>query len=128
MAYLNQVNLIGNVGYDPDIKNLEFGKIATFKLATTERYKDRNGQPKENTQWHLVSARGPLADVVEKLIRKGAQVYVGGKLEYRSWNDKDGNQHTQTEIVMHTVQMLGSRPRNEAPATQNESFEDLPFD
>lgn len=128
MAYLNQVNLIGNVGQDPAVRENAGGKFASFSLATTERYKDRDGNPKEQTQWHNVTASGPQAEVVEKYIRKGAQVYVGGKLVYRSYEDKEGVTRYATEIRMHTVQMLDRKPQNlSSPAfTQKAEAEDLP--
>ena len=124
MAYLNQVNLIGNVGNDPEIKQFDQFKLASFKVATTERFRDRDGNQKENTQWHICVATGSVADVVEKYIRKGMPVYVGGKLNYRNWTAKDGTNHTTTEIQIHTVQMLERRAKS-APA--DDSFDDLPM-
>lgn len=124
MAYLNQVNLIGNVGQDPQVREMNGGKFATFTLATTERFKDRNGEPKENTQWHNIVASGPQADVVEKYVRKGAQVYVGGKLTYRAYDGKDGTTRYSTDIRLHTVQMLDRKPKAQ-PVAQDED-NDLP--
>lgn len=112
MAYLNQVNLIGNIGSDPEIKSFDSFKLATFRVATTERFRDRDGNQKENTQWHSCSATGTIADVVEKYIKKGMQVYVGGKLTYRNWTAKDGSNHTSTEIQVHTVQMLDRKQKD----------------
>ena len=109
MAYLNQVNIIGNVGSEAEIKQFDTFKLATFKVATTERFKDRNGNQQENTQWHTCTATGAIADVVERYIHKGMLVYVGGKLNYRNWTAKDGTNHTSTEIQVHTVQMLEKR-------------------
>ncbi len=134
MAYLNQVNLIGNVGNDPEVRYIETNpqapsKFATFKVATTERYKDRNGEQKEQTQWHLCVANGTIADVVEKYLKKGAAVYIGGKLTYRQWEDKDGGKHTTTEVRVFTIQMLDRKPKG-APDTvtaPEERFQDLPF-
>ena len=117
MAYLNQLNLIGNVGSDPEVRYIDTNpqaptKFATFKVATTERYKDRNGEQKEQTQWHLCTASGTIADVVEKYLKKGAAVYIGGKLTYRQWEDKDGGKHTTTEVRVFTIQMLDRKPKN----------------
>ena len=134
MAYLNQVNLIGNVGNDPEVRYIDTNpqapsKFATFKVATTERYKDRNGEQKEQTQWHLCVANGTIADVVEKYLKKGAAVYIGGKLTYRQWEDKDGGKHTTTEVRVFTIQMLDRKPKG-APDTvtaPEERFQDLPF-
>lgn len=135
MAYLNQVNLIGNVGNDPDIKQFDAFKLATFKVATTERFKDRDGNQKENTQWHICVASGTIADVVEKYIRKGMPVYIGGKLTYRNWTAKDGTNHTSSEIQIHTVQMLERRKQDDpmpAPRATTASVgvgadDDIPF-
>lgn len=121
MAYLNQVNIIGNVGGDPETKNFDTFKLVSFKVATTERFRDRDGNQKENTQWHSCSAIGTVADVVEKYIRKGMQVYVGGKIVYRYWTASDGSDHTTAEIQVHTVQMLDRKPKTDARAE-----EDLP--
>ena len=124
MAYLNTVGLIGNVGADPNVRDTSAGKFATFNLATTERFRDRDGNQKEQTQWHTITASGSQAEVVEKYIKRGAQVYVGGKLTYRTWKDKDGNDHNSTEIRMHTVQMLDKRVKAE-PVTARDD-EDMP--
>ena len=96
MAYLNSVQLIGNVGNDPDIRVYNDTKFATFKVATTKRFLDRSGEQREQTQWHTCSASGNIAEVVEKYIRKGASVFVSGELTYRQWQDKDGNDRYST--------------------------------
>ena len=130
MAYLNSVSLIGNCGNDPEIRNLENGKLATFKVATTERYRDRNGDQKEQTQWHQCVANGPIADVAEKYLKKGASVYIGGKLTYRDWTDKEGVKHYTTEVRVFTIQMLDRKPKNApegATAPQEDKYQDLPF-
>lgn len=130
MAYLNQVNLIGNVGNDPEVRSIDNGtKFASFKVATTERYKDRNGEQKEQTQWHLCTASGSIADVVEKYLKKGAAVYIGGKLTYRQWEDKDGGKHTTTEVRVFTIQMLDRKPKNApdgASVNPDETTQDAP--
>lgn len=125
MAYLNQVNLIGNIGGDPEIKNFESFKLATFKVATTERFRDRDGNQKEITHWHSCSATGSVADVVEKYIKKGMQVYVGGKLTYRNWTAKDGSNHTSTEVQVHTVQMLDRKPAGRQAKVVDEDLPDF---
>ena len=111
MAYLNNVQLIGNVGNDPDIRVYNDTKFATFKVATTKRFRDRSGEQREQTQWHTCSASGNIAEVVEKYIKKGASVFVSGELTYRTWQDKDGNDRTSTEVKLYTVQMLDKRPK-----------------
>ena len=114
---LNKVMLIGNVGRDPEVRYLDGGsatggqgtKVATFTLATSERYRDRNGELKENTEWHNIVAWRNSADIAEKFIRKGTQIYVEGKLRTRSWTDQSGVKKYQTEIAVDTLQLLGRR-------------------
>ena len=89
---LNKVQLIGNVGKDPEVKNInENLKVATFSMATTEKYKNKDGETITNTDWHNIVVWRGLAGVVEKHIKKGSPVYVEGKIRTRSWDDKDGN-------------------------------------
>lgn len=116
MASLNQVHLIGRVGKDPETRQFEGGnKICTFTLATSESYTDRQGQRQESTEWHNVVLNGKLADLAQ-YFRKGSQLYVGGKIRTRSWNDQAGNRHFQTEVIGLTVQLLDPRqPQAAAP-------------
>ena len=142
MASVKRALLIGSVGNEPEIRTLtnEQGKFASFRLATTERYKDRNGEVKENTEWHQVTAWGKLADIVEKFVKKGSQVYAEGKITTRKWTDKDGNDRYSTEIRAEGLQILGrkesvpaSAPRQEeSPALkalkeEDNPEQDLPF-
>ena len=115
---LNKVMLIGNVGNDPEIRYLDSNpqspqgnaKVASFRLATTERYRDRNGETRENTEWHNIVAWRSNADLVEKFVRKGSQIYVEGKLRTRQWTDQTGNKRFTTEIQADNIQLLGKRP------------------
>ena len=114
---LNKVMLIGNVGRDPEVRYLEGNngaKVATFTLATTERYRDRNGETHENTEWHNIVAWRSTADVVEKYVRKGTQLYVEGRIRTRSWDDQTGNKRYVTEIVADNMQLLGKKSDNPA--------------
>ena len=107
---VNKVTLIGNLGADPEVRRLENGVVvAKFNVATTERYKDRNGEQQSQTELHSVVVWRGLAEVAEKYLRKGKQVYVEGKLTHRKWQDKDGNTRYTTEVVANNFQMLGSR-------------------
>ena len=113
---LNKVMLIGNVGRDPEVRYLDGNnpnsgstKVAQFTLATTERYRDRNGELRENTEWHNIVAWRNSADVAEKFIRKGTQVYIEGKLRTRSWTDQSGNKRFTTEVAVDNLQLLGKR-------------------
>ena len=115
---LNKVMLIGNVGNDPEIRYLDSNpqspqgnaKVASFRLATTERYRDRNGETRENTEWHSIVAWRSNADLVEKFVHKGSQIYVEGKLRTRQWTDQTGNKRYTTEINADNIQLLGKRP------------------
>jgi len=116
---LNKVMLIGNVGKKPEIRYLEnqggaspAPKVATFPLATTERFRDRSGEVRENTEWHNIVAWRQLADLAEKYIDKGTQIYVEGRLRSRSWDGQDGQKHFITEIVADGIQLLGKRSDN----------------
>jgi len=109
MASLNKVTLIGNVGKDPEIKTFASGnKVANITLATSERYKDRNGEQKEETEWHSVQAFGKLADVVERFVHKGSLLYLDGKIRTRSY-EADGRTMYRTEILADHIQMLDRR-------------------
>ena len=112
---LNKVLLIGNVGKDPDIRHLESGaSVATFSLATTERYRDKNGENKEITEWHNIVAWRQLADLASNYIRKGTQIYVEGRIRTRAWDDQTGNKRYTTEIMADAIQLLGRRSDNPA--------------
>ena len=107
--------LIGNVGRDPEIRYLEGNsqgggtKVATFTLATTERYRDRNGELRENTEWHNIVAWRQTADVVERFVKKGTQLYIEGRLRTRSYTDQQGIKKYTTEINADNLQLLGRR-------------------
>lgn len=107
---LNKVFLIGNVGKDPDIRTTEQGvKVAQFPLATSERYKDREGNQHEQTEWHSVVAWRHLADICDNYVKKGTHLFIEGKIKTRSWEDKEGTKRYVTEIVADNIQMLGKR-------------------
>ena len=113
---LNKVMLIGNVGRDPEVRYLEGNnpggqgrKVATFTLATSERFRDRSGETRENTEWHNIVAWGQPADVCERFVHKGTQLYIEGRLRTRSWTDQTGNKRYTTEINVDTLQLLGRR-------------------
>ena len=116
MAYLNKVMLIGNIGKDPEIRlGQQSGrKCVSFSIATSRRYRDANGEQKEETQWHNVVGWGKVADIVEQLgIRKGTSLYVEGRLANRSWTDQNGQKRYATEVNLETFQVL--TPRNQQP-------------
>ena len=113
---INKVILLGNVGADPEVRALDGGKkVARIRVATTERYTDQQGNKQEHTEWHSVTLWGGLADVVDKYVHKGSQVYIEGKIRTREYEAK-GEKRYATEIIANDMKLLG-RPKdaNEAP-------------
>ncbi|MCF8331738.1 MAG: single-stranded DNA-binding protein [Bacteroidales bacterium] len=143
MDGVNRVILLGNLGNDPEVKTFDDGnKIVRFPIATNETYKNRNGEKVSNTEWHtIIVRRQGLAEVVEKYLKKGNQVYLEGKLKTRKWQDKDGNNRYSTEVHMDNMTMMGggtksdeqpqqteSAPKNvEEPPIGDQEGDDLPF-
>ena len=104
------MNLIGNLGADPEVKELETGrKFARISLATTETFKNQEGEQVKNTQWHNLVAWGPSATFAEKYLKKGNEIAVDGKLTHRSYDDKEGTKKYITEVVVNEFMMLRSR-------------------
>lgn len=117
---LNKAMLIGHVGQDPTIRyvdnnssNGSNAKVASFTLATTERYRDRSGNLQENTEWHNIVAWRGLADTAENYVKKGSQLYIEGRIRTRSYTDQAGQKRYTTEIVADTLQLLGRRQDRE---------------
>ena len=110
---INKVILVGNVGQDPEVRYTgdasNGAKVATLRLATTERYRDRNGNLQEHTEWHSVVVWRNTADVVEKYVRKGSQLYIEGKLRTRSWDDQNGQKHYATDIIAEEINFAESK-------------------
>ncbi len=108
---VNKVILIGNVGADPEVRTLETGvKVARVRLATTERSRNRETQEmNEHTEWHSVTLWRGLADVVDRFVRKGSQIYIEGRIRTRDWMDQSGNKRYSTEILADNLQLLGRR-------------------
>lgn len=140
MASVNKVIFIGNLGRDPEVRTMQDGKkVANLNLATSESWRDKaTGERKEKTEWHRVTAWGPLADVAEKYLKKGSKVYVSGSLQTRKWTDQSGAEKYTTEVVLQgfnsELVMLDGRPgggEDHAPArapTGSGGFDDsIPF-
>lgn len=107
---INKVIIVGNLGKDPEVRHFEGNSsVASFSVATSETYTDKNGERQKNTEWHNVVLWNGLAGVAEKYLKKGNLVYIEGKLTTRKWQDKDGNDRYTTEIVGRTMKMLGGR-------------------
>jgi len=150
MASVNKVILIGNLGRDPEVRYMPSGDaVANISIATTETWKDKNGEKQEKTEWHRVAMFGKTAEIAGEYLKKGSQVYIEGRLETRKWTDKEGQERTTTEVRADRMQMLGSRsggsermapPEDDAPrataapakksggAAKGSSLEDLEDD
>jgi single-strand DNA-binding protein len=110
MASVNKVILIGNLGRDPEVRYLPSGDaVANLNLATTEKWKDKNGEQQEQTEWHRVAFFGRQAEICGEYLKKGSSVYIEGRLQTRKWTDKDGVERYSTEIRGDRMQMLGGR-------------------
>ncbi|SVC89090.1 uncharacterized protein METZ01_LOCUS341944 [marine metagenome] len=140
MAGVNKVILIGNLGKDPEVRYLDSGvAVANFSLATTESYKNKEGERISQTEWHNVVLWRGLAEVAEKWLKKGSSVYIEGKIRNRKWEDKDGNTRYTTEILADNMTMLGKKnagasetsesttTTTEESIPQEEKGDDLPF-
>ena len=114
---INKVILVGNVGADPEVRSLESGvKTARLRLATTERIFNRQtNETTEQTEWHTVIFWRGLADVVDKYVRKGSQIYIEGSIHYRDWQGSDGQRHFTTEITASDLKLLGRRAEGSQP-------------
>jgi single-strand DNA-binding protein len=137
MSSVNKVILVGRLGKDPEVRYTNDNvPVANFSIATSEYYKDRNGERQESTEWHNIVAWRQLAEISEKYLRKGKLIYVEGKLRTRSWDDKEGNKRYATEIVADNITMLGKREdeeggeeggyRNNANSSQNNNRQQAP--
>lgn len=134
---VNKVTLIGNLGKDPELKYTSAGvAVATFSVATSEQWKDRDGQAQESTQWHQIVVWRKLAEICSEYLKKGSKLYMEGRIQYRSYDDKNGVKRYVTEIVMDQLVMLDSKPQgstepssqaHEADAPSPGPDQDLPF-
>lgn len=114
MAGVNKVILVGNLGKKPEIRHLENGRaVANCTIATSETYKNKNGERVTNTEWHNIVLWTPLAEIADKYLDKGSQIYVEGKLTNRSYDDKDGIKRYISEVVVQNLTMLGSKSDNQ---------------
>lgn len=135
MGSINKVILIGNIGRDAELKYTPGGAaIATFSMATTEKWKDKSGQQQEKTEWHRVSMWGKMAESLAEYITKGKQIYVEGKIQSRQWDDKEGNKKVSFEIRAENVSLLGggggggrARQSETAPVAAPLADDDIPF-
>ena len=136
MASLNKVMLIGNLGKDPEVRFTASGQaVASFSLATSEKFKAKTGEWEERTEWHNITLWGKLAEIAGEYLTKGKTVYIEGRLQTRKWQDKSGNDRYTTEIVGDKMQMLsakgersgGGEPSSAPKSGGGSSYEEPPF-
>ena len=132
MVGVNKVILVGNLGKDPEVKYLDSGiAVANFSLATTENYKNKEGERVSQTEWHNIVLWRGLAEVAEKYLKKGSSIYIEGRIRTRKWEDDDGKTRYNTEILGDNMTMLGGKPqpenKNEDLTSSENDEDDLPF-
>jgi single-strand DNA-binding protein len=138
MAGINKVILIGNLGSDPEVRYTPSGRaVANFRIATTEQWTNKDGGKEERTEWHRIVAWGRLGEICGEYLHKGKQVYIEGKLQTRSWEDRDGNKRFTTEILAQSMQMLGPAGKEGRASSPDERYpveepvtvpeDDIPF-
>lgn len=130
---VNKAIIIGNLGADPEIRTTSGGsRVTTLSVATNRRWTSRTGEQQQETQWHRVVAWTKLAEIAEQYLKKGDRVYVEGRIQYRQWEDQNGQKRYMTEIVANDMVMLGGRGEGAgfemqaAPAYGGEDYEDFP--
>lgn len=127
MAGVNKVILVGHLGADPEMKYTGSGTgVCRFNLATSERWVGKDGQKQERTEWHRIVAWSKLGELCNEYLKKGRQAYIEGRLQTRSWDDKEGHKRYTTEIVANTVQFLGSPDRGGRPSMESD-INETPF-
>jgi len=114
MAGVNKVILVGRLGADPEINYTPSGSAVTnFQMATSENWKDKDGEKVEKTEWHRIVAFAKLAEIMAEYLHKGSQIFIEGRIQTRQWEDKEGNKRYTTEIVANQMQMLGDKNNND---------------
>ena len=137
MASLNRVQIIGRLGKDPEVRRTQSGDaVANLSIATSDKYKDKKtGNYVENTEWHRVSAFGPLAEIMEKYLHKGQEVYIEGSIHTRKWTDASGVEKYSTDIKANSMLMLGAKtdqtqkvePKHDPQPAADMDSDDIPF-
>lgn len=136
MASLNKVMLIGNLGKDPEVRFTASGQaVASFSLATSEKFKGKSGEWEERTEWHNITLWGKLAEIAGEYLSKGKTIYIEGRLQTRKWQDKSGNDRYTTDIVGDKMQMLsakgersgGSDSSSASRPSSSSNYEEPPF-
>jgi single-strand DNA-binding protein len=127
MASVNKAILIGNLGRDPEIRYTPSGQaVASFTIATSEKWRDKDGQMQERTDWHNIVCWGRQAELANQYLKKGRPVYIEGRIQNRSYDDKEGNKKYISEIVVQRLQFLGGRPEDTGTGGATGNHQELP--
>ena len=127
MAAVNKAILIGNLGSDPELRYTSNGTaVASFNIATTERFKDKNGEQQERTEWHSIVCWGRMGELANEYLRKGRSVYIEGRIQTRNYEDKDGIKRYKTEIVAQQMQFLGGRGQEGSQSGRSDTSSTTP--
>lgn len=127
---MNKVTLMGRLGKDPEVKEVNGTQVSNFTLATTDRWTDKEGQKKEKTEWHRVICWGPMAKLTEKYLEKGNQVLIEGQVQYRTWENDEGKDQYMTEINAKKLHFIGSRNKEKVKGSGPSgaiTMDDVPF-
>ena len=123
MASVNKVILLGNLGSDPELRYTPSGRaVANFSLATHEQWTGKDGEKGERTEWHRIVAWGRLGEICGEYLHKGSQVYIEGRIQSRTWEDREGNKRYTTEIIAQTMQMLGAPSKDGKAKSIEETY------
>lgn len=127
MASVNKAILIGNLGRDPEIRYTPSGQaVASFTIATSEKWRDKEGQMQERTDWHNIVCWGKQAELANQYLKKGRPVYIEGRIQNRSYDDKEGNKKYISEIIVQRLQFLGGRPEGSEAGSGGGSHQEMP--
>ena len=120
---MNKITLHGFTGKDPEVKTFDWGKVAKFSFATSESYKNKQGERITDTEWHTVVFKGSIVEVIEKYVKKGQELVVEGKNVTRQWKDKNDSTHYTTEVVCHSFEFCGTREKVEGPKNNEGEYQ-----
>jgi single-strand DNA-binding protein len=128
MAGVNKAIVVGHLGADPEVRFTASGQcVCNFNLATSERWKDKEGNPQDRTEWHRIVAWGKLGEICKEYLSKGRQAYVEGRIQTRQWEDKDGHKRYTTEIVAQNIQFLGGPGQQSTASSSGPSSDNAPL-
>lgn len=123
---VNKLILVGRIGQDPEMKQLQNSSVTNFSVATSEKWTDQQGEKQERTEWHRVQAWGKLGEICAQYLKKGSLVFIEGKLRTRSWETQSGEKRYATEVIANSMQMLGSKSEEQGQAAEPQPRPNVP--